>query len=643
MKSRWFAYPLLLSLLFVCGCKGDGGGDAPTFLEIVSFNPDSGRDDVQVEIRIGLRVSERIDPSTLTSETFVLIGPGGAAVPSTVAVLDEPNADPDRMGTGALLTPDEPLDVLTEYTVTVTTGLMSTDGKSLEEDFDWSFTTLDAAWGEAEWIEPLGTGNSGQQALAVDEELNAIAVWTLDTEAGGAIYANRYTRVDLWGEDPEPISDAAGDAANPKLAADAAGNAFAVWVRKTSASDPNPNIWANRYDVESGSWGEAALLQEGDVTRAGLPSVAADPSGNAIAVWIQFDEDTKKDVVRAIRYEAGTGWGSAVTIGAPEFTVSTTDVGMDDQGGAVVVWDALAGGVGGGIIRANRYTLGVGWRDLADVEDVKSDDTTTADGLRLDVGANGDAFVVWVQNAPSEGDRNDVYASRFSGGAWSIDPKRIDVYDAGDKSTPDIAVDGTGAAYAVWLQNEEFDAGDRIDNVWLTEYAPGSDWANPVLIEPPSEDPNDDGDATAPRVDSNRVGNVFVVWGQIFGSWPSIWSNRRDPSTSWVAANAERIEDFPEAANGPIIAVDEARHAHALWRHSAAGHPRACAPTASSRTGSEARLERRFEPEQPGARRLVRDRSEGVLDVARRVGAVVPWAGRWFPPLSYRSRSTDRS
>ena len=133
-------------------------------------------------------------------------------------------------------------------------------------------------------------------------------------------------------------------------------------------------------------------------------------------------------------------------------------------------------------------------RDLADVEDVKSDDTTTADGLRLDVGAKGDAFVVWVQNAPSEGDRNDVYASRFSGGAWSIEPKRIDVYDGGDKSTPDMAVDGTGAAYAVWLQNEEFDAGDRIDNVWLTEYAPGSDWANPVLIEPPSEDPNDDGD-----------------------------------------------------------------------------------------------------------------------------------------------------
>ena len=568
MKSRWFAYSLLLSVLCVLSCKGDGGGEGgTTFLEVVSFAPDADRDDVQVEIVIGLRVSEPIDTSTLKSENFFLTAPDGAIVPSTVMVLDEPNAGPGVMGTGALLTPEAPLEVLTEYTVTVTTGLMSTSGRSLEADFDWSFTTLDAAWGEAEWIEPLGTGNSGQQALAVDEELNAIAIWTFDTEAGGAIFANRYTRIDLWEEEPEQISDAAGDAANPRLAVDAAGNAFAVWVRSTSVAETN--IWANRYDAETGSWGNAALLQEGDITRARLPSVAADPSGNAIAVWVQIDEDTNRDVIRAIRYEPGTSWGSAVTISSPEFTVSTTDVGMDDQGGAIAVWDQLSGGVGGRIIRANRFTPGIGWRDLAEVEDVKADDATTAEGLRLDVGANGDAFAIWTQNAPTEGNRSDVYASRFSGGAWTVDPKRIDVYDAGDKSTPDIAVDGAGTAYAVWLQNEEFGAGDRIDNVWLAEYAPGSGWGGPALIEPPAEDPTDDGDASAPRVDVNRMGNVFVVWGQIEGSWPSIWSNRRDPTSSWVATNAETIEDFAAAANGPIIVVDEARHAHALWRHSA--------------------------------------------------------------------------
>ena len=85
MKSRWFTYALLGSVLCVFSCKG--GGEGPTFLEIVSFAPDAGRDDVQVELRIGVRVNERIDPSTLTSETFFLTGPDGAVVPSTVSVL----------------------------------------------------------------------------------------------------------------------------------------------------------------------------------------------------------------------------------------------------------------------------------------------------------------------------------------------------------------------------------------------------------------------------------------------------------------------------------------------------------------------------------------------------------------------------
>ena len=102
----------------------------------------------------------------------------------------------------------------------------------------------------------------------------------------------------------------------------------------------------------------------------------------------------------------------------------------------------------------------------------------------------------------------------------------------------------------------------------MAEYT-DSTWGDPVLIELPTEDPDDNEDATTPRVDVNRAGNVFVVWGQIWDQQPSIWSNRRDPNTSWDPANAELIEDFPGAANRPIIAVDEARHAHALWVHTA--------------------------------------------------------------------------
>jgi hypothetical protein len=164
--------------------------------------------------------------------------------------------------------------------------------------------------------------------------------------------------------------------------------------------------------------------------------------------------------------------------------------------------------------------------------------------------------------------RNDIWAARFAGGDWSV-PGRIDRHDGGDKRTPDIAVDGAGVAYAVWSQIDPDIAAPmgRRANIWAARYTPGPGWGPPELIEPENPDPNEDGDATVPRVDVNRTGNAFVVWRQIWGSWGSAWSNRRDPEdTTWKTA--ERIEDIPETVFLPTIAVDEARHAHAIWLHS---------------------------------------------------------------------------
>jgi hypothetical protein len=219
---------------------------------------------------------------------------------------------------------------------------------------------------------------------------------------------------------------------------------------------------------------------------------------------------------------------------------------------------------------------------------IKSDETTSADGFRLDVGANGDAFVIWMQDDRSDGGgggggaggtggsepRVDIYATRLSGGVWSP-PKRIDNYDDGDKKDPDIAVDGAGMAYAVWSQADPFFE-NTIDNIWSAQYTPEAQtpWGDPVLIEPPNEDPLEFDPATTPRVDVNRAGNVFVVWRQNWDSWGSIWSNRIDPGESWMPDNAERIENFADPASSPKIAVDEGRHAHSIWLHQSSGRPK---------------------------------------------------------------------
>jgi hypothetical protein len=516
MKSRWLAYVLLGSVSLGFACKS-GGGVGSSFLEVVETAPEKGQEDVNVETSIAVRVSEAINPATLTNATFFLADEDGAVVPSTVNILDEPNAQPSDIGTAAELTPDGPLDVLTNYTVTVTVGLQSTGGVSLEEDFQWTYTTLDAAWGKAEWVEPLGAWNSSGQQIAVDGQLNAFAVWELDDRVGNPsntfIYANRYTRNGLWGE-PEPIDDGNGRSASPVVAVDGAGNGFAVWERLDLVSSVR-EIWANRYDVEEGSWGTAALLQNGDVTEAKAPSVAADPSGNATAVWVQDNLDpADPQLVRAIRYAPGVGWGDAETIGPPGSTLiaaGKTTVGMDDEGGAIAVWNPPAGaaGQGGRVLWANRYTPGLGW---GEVDVIKKDENTGAGGFRLDVGSNGDAFVIWIQDNGSDTEpRNDIWAVRFSADMWSV-PRRIDNHDNGDKKAPDIAIDGAGMAYAVWSQVG--DADDVFENIWSAQYTPGSDWlgsdwGDPVLIEPTS---TEGGTSLSSGV---RIGTAGAVSGRI--------------------------------------------------------------------------------------------------------------------------------
>jgi hypothetical protein len=233
---------------------------------------------------------------------------------------------------------------------------------------------------------------------------------------------------------------------------------------------------------------------------------------------------------------------------------------MDDDGNGIAIWQRPTSG--GRVLWANRYEAGSGWGTTATL--IKPDPETSALDERLSVGPNGDAFVVWEQNDPMRGDIDDIWGVRFSGSAWEA-PERIDDYDAGDKREPDIAVDGAGIAHAVWSQ-----ADDDFENIWATQYTPtpGSGWGAPELIEPPNEDPRRDGDAILPDIAVNAAGNAFVVWRQPSEIWPSIWSNRLDPGTGWM--EAETIEQADQSAGLPRIAVDDARHAHAVWPHSQA-------------------------------------------------------------------------
>ena len=78
----------------------------------------------------------------------------------------------------------------------------------------------------------------------------------------------------------------------------------------------------------------------------------------------------------------------------------------------------------------------------------------------------------------------------------------VEIDNTGDASNPQVAVDGSGDAIAVWYQDD----GTR-DNIWSNRYVVGTGWGEATLIET-----DDSGDDYSPQVAVDSSGKAIAVW-----------------------------------------------------------------------------------------------------------------------------------
>ena len=102
---------------------------------VTSTDPAANATGVSRTATVNGTFSRPMNPSTLTTSTFTLTGPGGT-VPATVTYNDAT--------TTATLTPSAPLAYSTTYTARVSTGARAQDGKTLAAPASWTFTTAGA-------------------------------------------------------------------------------------------------------------------------------------------------------------------------------------------------------------------------------------------------------------------------------------------------------------------------------------------------------------------------------------------------------------------------------------------------------------------------------------------------------------------
>jgi hypothetical protein len=106
---------------------------APTVIQV---KPGGGESGVNPATSIAATFSEAIDPATIHSNTFQLLGPSGALIASEITY--------DGTARTATLKPGLSLALGTTYTATIksgASGVKDLAGNALECEFVWSFTT----------------------------------------------------------------------------------------------------------------------------------------------------------------------------------------------------------------------------------------------------------------------------------------------------------------------------------------------------------------------------------------------------------------------------------------------------------------------------------------------------------------------
>jgi len=278
-------------------------------------------------------------------------------------------------------------------------------------------------------LSPPGA-NADSPRVAVDGAGDSFAVWTVETGLEEyAIEAATRPAGGSWSA-ASVISEPGESSYRPKLAADARGDAVAVWQGSGSGNE----FVSAAVRPAGGGWQPAARLSTAGARAEGA-AVAIDPEGEATAAWQR--SEGSRPVVQASQHPAAGAWSTPVSLSPSGNSSSEPAVAVDAKGDAIVAWTI------------NRYDIesalrpaGKSWKGAVTIPAAEGE--PTAPFIAFD-GA-GDAFAAWsVVHKLEAGVRGAVLPA---GKSWQS-PSTLSP-GGGEAFVSGLAVDEAGEATAVW-------------------------------------------------------------------------------------------------------------------------------------------------------------------------------------------------
>ena len=235
----------------------------------------------------------------------------------------------------------------------------------------------------------LAGGDAVEPQVAIDGAGNATAVWSRNGGANFIVQSSTRAAGGPWSSPPSDLSIAGGPAGEPQIAVGASGEAVAVW----SCNDGANRIVQSAARAAGGPWSGAV-----DLTATGSdsdkPQVALAPGGEAVAVWAR-DTVGFNTVAQAALRSPGGSWSAAANLSTGASIAEAPQVAVDRAGDWIAVWSDSAASPSV-ILSATRPASG-GWEGMRRL----SEQGENSVGAQIALAPDGNGVAIWTRESGS--------------------------------------------------------------------------------------------------------------------------------------------------------------------------------------------------------------------------------------------------
>ena len=381
-------------------------------------------------------------------------------------------------------------------------------------------------------LRSAGAGAANIPALVADAQGRVTAVWfqsapsptaTRQSAQGrNTIQTSRLNASGNWSP-PQRLDkpELPGDATNPQLAANTAGDVAVVWQQPDGH---HTGIFASRLLVGSGHWLPAIELDHGSAN-AYSPVVAATADGGFSAAWQQGAPGHES--VFLAHAAAVTNHASRSSNWAPPRRISPAGVPAQNpvlttrpQGQTTIAW-VQGKGAARRIATQQWSSQGRSASRITRLQNPAFQGAALAPALVSD--AAGNITLAWEQAdvaLPARA-RYAILASRFDANTqrWSA-PVQLDDPKQASAGNPVLVADAAGNVTAAWYQD-----GPRGMQVQAVRYDPSTArWSAAILLS----DTRTTVQASFPALAVDAAGSVTAAWQQ-YNGWRTVVMASRLP------------------------------------------------------------------------------------------------------------------